>query len=207
MLASVGDAIPTIMGNGQYALAESFIGECRQREPPDQVRPDHEPGRHAAGRLRGRDRRVAALFLSQSRSIRVERDHALLNLVTLYLNYGDGERAVQYAERLRDSPDANLSMIAKASIAMVTGSEADDIDRINRMLVSMSRSQRELRPHHYAVTQYNLASNYIVQDLPRQALIELEPALEVLESGSAGNGAGGGKSHAGSSTRDDRASR
>ena len=30
----------------------------------------------------------------------VQRDHALLNLVTLYFNYGDGERALALAERL-----------------------------------------------------------------------------------------------------------
>ncbi len=184
MLASVGEAIPTIMGDGQYDLAESFIASVGNGSRPTKFdliisRVDMQQGDYEAAIATSR-----AVLESESFD-RVERDHALLNLVTLYLNYGDGERAVQYAERLQDSPDANLSMIAKASIAMVTGSEADDIDRINRMLVSMSRSQRELRPHHYAVTQYNLASNYIVQDLPRQALVELEPALEVLESGSA----------------------
>ena len=34
----------------------------------------------------------------------VQRDHALLNLVTLYLNYGDGERALSLAQRLVDVP-------------------------------------------------------------------------------------------------------
>jgi DNA-binding SARP family transcriptional activator len=49
----------------------------------------------------------------------------------------------------------------------------------------MARRQRDERPHHYAVTQYNLAANLILQDRPQQALEALEPALEILESGSA----------------------
>jgi uncharacterized Rossmann fold enzyme len=55
------------------------------------------------------------------------RDYALLNLVTLYLNYGDGDRAVTYAEQLEASQDQNLAQIARASQAMVTGSETDDM--------------------------------------------------------------------------------
>lgn len=184
MLEVVGDAIPTIMGNGQYALAESFIGSVAPDERPAKFdlilsRVDMQQGDYANA--------IAASLavLAASDTDPVERDHALLNLVTLYLNYGDGDRAIAYAERLKDSDDPNLAAIAEASVAMVTGSEDDDIDRINRMLTSMAKMQRSNRTHHYAVTQYNLASNYVVQDQADHAIAILDPALAILEQGSA----------------------
>ena len=56
MLGVVAGAIPTIMGNGQYALAEAFIGPISDDGHP-LLRADPEPRRHAARRLRGGDRR------------------------------------------------------------------------------------------------------------------------------------------------------
>ena len=58
VLKVVGDAIPTIMGKGQYALAETFIGPIL-RPATTRLRPDPQPCGHAARRLRSRDRRVA----------------------------------------------------------------------------------------------------------------------------------------------------
>jgi ATP/maltotriose-dependent transcriptional regulator MalT len=184
MLDVVGSAIPTIMGNGQYALAEAFIGSIDPEVRPARFdlilsRVDMQQGDYDAA--------IAAsqAVLNSNTVDAIERDHALLNLVTLYLNYGDGDRAIEFAEKLSESTDSNLANIANASIAMVTGSETDNIDRINRMLIAMSRTQRGPTPHHFAVTQYNLASNYVVQDKPGQALEVLDAALELLESGSA----------------------
>lgn len=184
MLEVIGEAIPSIMGNGQYALAESFIGSI----PPDRrparfdlilSRVDMQQGDTQSAI----DASLAALEAAASDP--VQRDHALLNLVTLYLNYGDGDRAIEYADQLRASTDPNLAMIAEASVAMVTGSESDDIDRINRLLISMAKAQRADRPHHFAVTQYNLASNYVLQDRPDAAIELLSSAVEILQSGSA----------------------
>lgn len=184
MLDVIGDAIPSIMGNGQYALAEAFIGgvSAEQRQSRFDLilsRVDMQQGDYEAAL------NASLAILDADSGDPVQRDHALLNLVTLYLNYGDGDRAIEYAEQLRRSPDPNLAMIAEASVAMVTGSETDDIDRINRLLVAMAKTQRADRPHHYAVTQYNLALNMLCQDRPDRALAEIDPALEVLESGSA----------------------
>ena len=184
MVEVLGVAIPTIMGNGQYALAEAFLESIAPEQRPNRFdlivsRVDMQQGDYEAAISSS----ISVLDLETTDP--VERDHALLNLVTLYLNYGDGDRAIAYAERLLSSADVNLATIAKASMAMVTGSEGDDIDRINRMLTSMARRQRTKRPHHFAVTQYNLASNHVVQDRPAQAILDLEPALEILGAGSA----------------------
>ncbi|MDH5243233.1 MAG: AAA family ATPase, partial [Chloroflexota bacterium] len=184
MLRTVGDAMPSIMGKGQYTLAEAYIGSAGSINRPARFnlilsRVDMQQGDYEAAIG------ASEAVLGADESDQVDRDHALLNLVTLNLNYGDGGRAIKYAEILASSEDSNLAEIARASIAMVTGSETDNIDRINRLLVSLARSQQRERPHHYAVSQYNLASNYLVQDRPEQALREIEPALEILESGSA----------------------
>ncbi len=184
MLDVIGDAIPAIMGDGQYSAAEGFIERAHPSERSARFdvilsRVDMQQGDYQAAIA------ASTAVLDSTSSGPIERDHALLNLVTLYLNYGDGDRAVTYAEQLEASQDPNLARIARASQAMVTGSETDDIDRINRLLTTMARHQRSARPHHFAVSQYNLASNLVVQDQPVDALEELEPALEVLESGSA----------------------
>ena len=184
MITVVAAAIPTIMSSGQFLLADRLITDAEAVRRPailDLIlsRIGMQQGDYETA--------IAAsqAVLESGPSDRVTVDHALLNLVTLCLNFGDGDQAVRYAERLQSSVDPNLAMIARASIAMVTGSEGDDIDRINRMLVAMAHSQRRNRPHHYAITQYNLASNLIVQDRPAHALAELDPAIEVLEAGSA----------------------
>jgi DNA-binding SARP family transcriptional activator/tetratricopeptide (TPR) repeat protein len=184
MLAVVGDAIPDVMSNGQYELAESFVASAHTERRPQRVdlitsRVEMQQGDYQAAI------RTTHSFLVAAEGEASDLDHALLNLVTLYLNYGDGERAIEFAEQLATSPDPNLAQIAKASISMVTGSERDDIERIKRQLRSMARSQRTTKPHHFAVTQYNIASICLAQDRPAETLDELGPALEVLEAGSA----------------------
>lgn len=183
MIAVVGDAIPSILGDGQYAAAETLIGGVAPSIRPRRFdlissRVDMQLGDYEAAIA------VSEAFLERAET-NVERDHALLNLVTLFLNFGDGQRAVEYAAQLRASADSNLAAIASASMAMVTGSESDDIDRINRLLMSMARRQRGTRPHHFGVTQYNLASSLVLQDRPNDAIAALDPAIEAFESGSA----------------------
>ena len=183
VLQVVGDAIPTIMGNGQYALAETFVGSIpTDQRPPGfeliQSRVDMQQGDYEAA--------IAAsqAVLDSGTTDPIQRDHALLNLMTLYLNYGDGARTIQFANELRRSIDLNLRRIAEAASAMVLASEGASIDAVNRRLASMARGQKAERAHHYAVTQYNLALNSITQDRPDRALSEANAALEVLERGS-----------------------
>jgi LuxR family maltose regulon positive regulatory protein len=184
VLKVVGDSIPTIMGNGQYALAEAFIGSIPADERPpgfDLIlsRVEMQQGDYESA--------IAAsqAVLDSGTTDPIQRDHALLNLLTLYLNYGDGARTVFFADELRHSSDRNLRMIAEAATAMVLASETASIDGVNRRLANLARGQRGRRTHHYAVTQYNLAMNSITQDRPDRALAEVDAALEVLEGGSA----------------------
>ena len=167
MLDVIANAIPAIMGDGAYAAAEAFIETVDSIERPTRFdlilsRVEMQQGDYQAAIA------ASVAVLESDTSGPIERDHALLNLVTLYLNYGDGDRAIAYAEQLEASRDQNLALIARASQAMVTGSETDDIDRINRLLRAMARHQRSSRPHHFAVTQYNLASISSFRTNPRR---------------------------------------
>src|SRR5688572_5198543 len=183
VLKVVGDAIPTIMGKGQYALAETFIGSI-----PAQVRPpgfdlilsrvDMQHGDYRAA--------IAAsqAVLDSGTTDPVQRDHALLNLVTLYFNFGDGERALRLAEELRSSSDPNLNSIAEVTVRILRASTAIDMDDVNKQLRAMARDQRRDRSHHFGVTMANLAYNSVLQDRLQDAEREVEEALEAFEGAS-----------------------
>ena len=183
VLQVVGDAIPTIMGNGQYALAETLIGSI----PPEQRPPGFELIHSRVDMQRGDyEAAIAAsqAVLDSDVADPVQRDHALLNLVTLYYNYGDGERAASLAEELVATSDTNLRSIAEATVAMLRATTAADMEAVNRQLRAMARDQKADRSHHFAVTMSNLAMISIMQDRLQDALRELESALEAFGSAS-----------------------
>ena len=185
MLAVVATAIPTIMGNGQYALAEAFLGDLPldQRPPGFDLimsRVDMQQGDYEAA--------IAAsqAVLDAAATDPVQRDHALLNLLTLGLNYGDGANALRFATRLHEvTADPNLKMIADASIAIVAVAEDGSIDALNRKFKTMAAAQRTSHRHHFGVTMFNLATNSLIQDRPNDALAEVHEAIEALGDTSA----------------------
>ena len=92
MLATISDAIPTIMGNGQYALAETFIGPIAAEDRPpgfDLIlsRVEMQQGDYDAAI-------AASQAVLDTTTDPVQRDYALLNLLTLNLNYGHGDEAL-----------------------------------------------------------------------------------------------------------------
>ena len=182
MLGVVAGAIPTIMGNGQYALAEAFIGPISvdQRPPGFDLilsRVDMQHGDYEAA--------IAAsqAVLDSGVTDPVQRDHALLNLLAVNFNYGDGERALEFARRLEESTeDSNLLSIAQATASLLTARTEGDIDSINRRLRAMALAQREASSHYFGVSMLNLAMNSLVQDRVDDALSEATEALEALEA-------------------------
>jgi ATP/maltotriose-dependent transcriptional regulator MalT/DNA-binding SARP family transcriptional activator len=179
VLKVVGDSIPTIMGNGQYALAEAFIGSIPADERPpgfDLIlsRVEMQQGDYESA--------IAAsqAVLDSGTTDPIQRDHALLNLVTMYFNYGDAERALQHARLLTTSTDTNLRSIAEVTIAILNARTAPDIERVNRRLRSMAREQKSDRAHHFAVTMSHLANNSMAQDRLQDALREIDDALEAF---------------------------
>ncbi|HJQ88318.1 MAG TPA: BTAD domain-containing putative transcriptional regulator, partial [Propionibacteriaceae bacterium] len=110
----------------------------------------------------------------------VQRDHALLNLVTLYFNFGNGEKALSLAEELAGATDPNLRSIAAVTTAILQARTASDMEAINRQLRVMARDQKADRSHHFAVTMANLAYNSIIQDRLQDASREVEEALDAF---------------------------
>jgi DNA-binding SARP family transcriptional activator/tetratricopeptide (TPR) repeat protein len=181
VLKVVGEAIPTIMGKGQYALAETFIGSIpTETRPPgfDLIlsRVDMQHGDYQAA--------IAAsqAVLDSGTTDPIQRDHALLNLVTLYFNFGDGEHALGLAEQLRSTSDPNLKAIAEVTVAILRARTATDIDAINWRLRAMARDQKVDRSHHFGVTMANLAVISIIQDRLQDATREVDDALEAFGS-------------------------
>jgi DNA-binding SARP family transcriptional activator len=186
MLTVVGGAIPTIMGNGQYALAQGFMAPI----PADQRPPGFDLILSRVDMQHGDFE--AAITASQSvldipDLDPVQRDHALLNLLTLHLNNGDGERAVDYAERLLYvTADEHLREIAEASKEVVETSFDGDLALAGRRLRAMADRQRGVRRHHFAVTMFNVACCSGAQDRNQQALLEVDEAIEAFASSSGG---------------------
>ncbi len=182
MLGVVAGAIPTIMGNGQYALAEAFIGPISAKDRPPGFelilsRVDMQHGDYESA--------IAAsqAVLDAGVADPVQRDHALLNLVTLATNYGDAEKAIALGRRLAETTtDVNLRAIAEATYTVLSIKDEHDLESVNRRLRSMAQKQRGESSHHFGVTMLNLALNSLVQDRLRDALEEATEAVESLET-------------------------
>ena len=182
MLGVVASAIPTIMGNGQYALAEGFIGPISADRRPlgfDLIlsRVDMQQGDYEAA--------IAAsqAVLDSGITDPVQRDHALLNLLAVHFNFGHGERALDWARELEaTTEDQTLRAIAGVSAAILLSRTEADIDAINRRLRGMAESQRSSSSHYYGVTMLNLAMNSVVQDRLDDALSEANEAIQALEA-------------------------
>ena len=181
MLGVVASAIPTIMGDGQYALAEGFIGPISADRRPagfDLIlsRVDMQQGDYDAAIT------ASQAVLDSGIDDPVQRDHALLNLMTLATNYGDGEEAIGLARKLSArTSDPNLRSIADASLLILTMETAADLELANRRLRSMAQEQRNRKAHHFGVTMLNLALNSLVQDRIADAIAEARTALDALQ--------------------------
>jgi DNA-binding SARP family transcriptional activator len=182
MLGVVASAIPTIMGNGQYALAEGFIGPSSMDHRPSSFdlilsRVDMQQGDYEAA--------IAAsqAVLDSGVMDPVQRDHALLNLITLSVNVGDGEKAGALARRLEAlTADPNLRSIAGVTVSLLEAQTEAAIDSVNRRLRAMAETQRSTSSHHFGVTMLNLALISLVQDRLQDASHEVAAAIEAFES-------------------------
>jgi DNA-binding SARP family transcriptional activator/tetratricopeptide (TPR) repeat protein len=182
MLGVVAGAIPTIMGNGQYALAEGFIGPISGGQRPSGFdlilsRVDMQQGDYDAA--------IAAsqAVLDSGATDPIQRDHALLNLLAAHFNYGNGETALDFARKLEAvTTDPNLRSIAEMSQSLLLVQSEEDMDSINRRLRAMAASQRSTGSHYYGVSMLNLALNSVVQDRLDDALAEVAEAIDALET-------------------------
>ncbi len=164
MLGVVAGAIPTIMGNGQYALAEAFIGPISRDDRPPGFelilsRVDMQHGDYESA--------IAAsqAVLDAGVSDPVQRDHALLNLVTLATSTTDvAERATELGNSLpKRTTDPNLRAIAEATYTVLNMARTErDFEAMNRRLRSMAltnaaRAQQPLLRRDDAESSHELS--------------------------------------------------
>ncbi len=184
MLGIVSQAIPTIMGNGQYALAEAFIGPVPPEDRPpgfDLIlsRVEMQQGDYDAAI-------TASQAVLDKATDPIQRDYAILNLLTIRLNHGDRDQALALAERLLlETEDPNLRLIADVSVAIVAAAHDGDIEIVNRKLRFMAARQRGTQQHHFGVSMLNLANNSWAQSRPEDVLREVAEAIEALSATSA----------------------
>lgn len=181
VLSTIAAAIPAIMANGQYSLAESFIqGSGSQGRTTSTELVIGRLGLQY-GDYDGAARSALAV-LHGSGTDRVQRDHALMNLLAVDFNYGRGEQALALATALLDgTEDENLRAIAEATSLILTLSSEKDLEVLNGKLKSMAGDQRSDRTHHFGVSMYNLAANSLAQDRPYEAQREIEQALRAFD--------------------------
>jgi hypothetical protein len=183
MLATISAAIPTIMGNAQYALAETFIGPIAAEDRPpgfDLIlsRVEMQQGDYAAAI-------AASQAVLDSTSDPIQRDYALLNLLTLNINVGNGEPIAGLVTALAQSTDPGLREIAAASEGLVHAAVDGPLEPVAKLLRQMAARQREDKTHFFGVTQLNLAALLLAEDDARAALEAINAAVEVFELGSA----------------------
>jgi DNA-binding SARP family transcriptional activator len=180
MLDVVDAAIPTIMGSGQYALAGSFIADVAPDDRPAGLalitsRVDMQQGDYKAAIDASR------ALLDAELNEPIQRDHAILNLMTLYLNFGDATNARAFAAELQESgSDENLRRIAGATIAMIDAAGEGTLDDVDAALREVLRGQGSGQALHLGVTLLNLASIALIQDRTDRALDYASRAIQSL---------------------------
>lgn len=182
MVEVVGGAIATIMGNGQYALAGSFIADLPAADRPPSLalitsRVDMQQGDYQAAIDASQE------VLDNGLDDPVQRDHAILNLMTLHLNLGDGAKAVEFADLLgkvgSDDYMLQIASTAKAMVAAATVGDLDDFDARLRKLLKLQHNDKAL---HLGVTLLNLATVALLQDRGEESAALSTRAIESLST-------------------------
>ncbi len=182
---TIAAAIPEIMGSGAYAIAGEFIDRT-----PVELRPAAFGVVLSRVRMQQGDYEGAfaeAQRVLSSEPLATERDHALLNLLTLNINAGNGADALALAALLQEvTTDPNLRLIAQAArLSVEAWSTKGNLDEVATHLRLMAERQRDVHSHHFGVTMLNLGLVSILQDRPLDALAEFDEAADALESSSA----------------------
>jgi LuxR family maltose regulon positive regulatory protein len=179
--STVAMAIPEIMGKGQHTAAVEQIARV-----PEELRPPVLSLVTSRIQLQRRDYesaiRLSNAVLDSVLPGSQESDHALLNLVTLYLQSGRDQKSRLTADRLRETTsNEELRLIAEGVAFIIDATAAGSIDATSRHLLAMADRQRGRHPHYYGVTMLNLAVVSSHQDEPEVALTYAREAIEALE--------------------------
>ncbi len=182
---TIAAAIPEIMGSAAYAVADDLMDRM-----PVELRPSSFGVVGSRLRMQRGDYEGAvaeAQRVLAGEPLAAERDHALLNLITLHINAGNSADALALATVLGSATsDPNLRLIAQAArLSVEAGGLSGNLDTVAAHFRLMAEEQRGVYPHHFGVTMLNLGLVSILQDRPLDALTELDEAADALEATSA----------------------
>jgi ATP/maltotriose-dependent transcriptional regulator MalT/DNA-binding SARP family transcriptional activator len=174
-------AIPEIMGSGQYVAASELIDFL----PSGLKSPGLDLVLSRVEMQRGSFESALAMStaaLAETTEGSQERDHALLNLVTMHIHEGRAEQALHFADELRLSTSSDLMReIAESVSLMIATGSAGNLGVLARRLMLFADSLRERFPHYYGVTMLNMAIVATLQDKPGLAVEYADNAIESLE--------------------------
>jgi LuxR family transcriptional regulator, maltose regulon positive regulatory protein len=182
---TIAAAIPEIMGTAAYSIADDLMGQV-----PVELRPPSFGVVGSRLRMQRGDYEGAVAEAERvlaGEPLAAERDHALLNLITLHINAGNRGDALELATVLETATsDPNLKLIAQAArLSVEAGGLNGNLDTVAAHFRRMAEEQRGVYPHHFGVTMLNLGLVSILQDRPLDALSELDEASDALQASSA----------------------
>jgi ATP/maltotriose-dependent transcriptional regulator MalT/DNA-binding SARP family transcriptional activator len=180
----LASAIPSVMGTGEFALAESYL----ERFPAPERTPAFEVLLSRLDFYRNRidtalDRARWAAESDPPSPI------ALINLAALEFMAGNVERSARVVGRLDqdDSHAANLRDIAEGMRQIIASGDDGDLDEFVEKLSAILEAQLSRGETHYAgVTALNLSIALRQQGLPEPAELRSTQAIELLEERSLG---------------------
>ena len=186
--AVIEAAVPTIMGSGEFALAESYV----LRTGPDNnaafelfvSRMELQRGKTQTA-LAHAELAVDTAMQADDQTLA---DHALLNLIAVLHVAGHLEACRDVAELLATrTVSSTLRAIARAIGAIIDGSVDANLDDVRVMLLDMPAEQERSGLRHYVgITWLNIADVDCARGDAKEALVAATRAIHELSATSAG---------------------
>ncbi len=184
------DAARTILGSGEFALAESYLDRhpLPSADPAfDMIRSRMELHRDQVPIALERARAAFAAFPPDSTDPKA--DLALANLVGVEFFAGNHDETLLLARRLESrQPEASLAAIASATVELLRASTDGNLDVYSHSLTAMLQTQRQNGDTHYlGITYLNLATVARAQANAGAAVAYADAAIEALLRSSSGH--------------------
>jgi ATP/maltotriose-dependent transcriptional regulator MalT/DNA-binding SARP family transcriptional activator len=186
--AVVREAVPTIMGGGEFALAESYVQQTPSTDNAAfellLARMELHRGRIDSALAHGE----AAVDIAMRGDDTCLADHALSNLVTVLFATGAVEKAWEVAELVGARTQSPvLRSIAQGVTDIAEGSMSGDLQVIGARFLAMAQDQERRGLRHYAgISWLNLAEMCRARGDARGTLEAATRAFDALSASSAG---------------------
>jgi ATP/maltotriose-dependent transcriptional regulator MalT/DNA-binding SARP family transcriptional activator len=180
--AVLAEAVQQIMGNGQYAWANTFL----ERFPSLESHPTFDIIRSRMAYQRGSIEEALQLG-TRALDAAPDSADALMNLMSLHFQAYEGEKALSFAQRLASSAvDPLQRAIGKAMAAISDSSAEGDLLGPTRSFLELAHAMEEAGHRHFeGIALVNAAElSRVMGDAPDVTTFTTR-AIELLEAGAA----------------------